>query len=79
LDLYAEDRRTVIFVTHDMDEALLTGDFIYVYGSRPMRLQNKFSLADIKEDRRERKLYGDTLTAVKNEIYKETEKWQVKK
>jgi NitT/TauT family transport system ATP-binding protein len=76
LNLYKEDRRTVIFVTHDMDEALLTGDFIYVYGGRPMRLQNKFTL---EEDKNTRKLYGQALTLVKNEIYKETEKWQPKK
>jgi hypothetical protein len=41
-----------------------------------MRLQNKFTL---DEDKHSRKLYGETLTIIKNEIHKETEKWQLKK
>jgi len=41
LDLYEKDRRTVLFVTHDMDEAMTTGDFIYLYSDKPMRLMNK--------------------------------------
>jgi NitT/TauT family transport system ATP-binding protein len=72
LELYEEDRRTVLFVTHDVDEALLVGDFIYVYGNKPMKLQKKFAVAD---ERGSRKLYADSLTEIKNEIYKETEKW----
>jgi len=73
LSLYGEDNRTVIFVTHDIDEALMTGDFIYVYGNKPMYLQKKFVLS---ESRSRRKLYNESITAVKNEIYRETEKWQ---
>ena len=72
LSLYEEDRRTVLFVTHDVDEALMTGDYIYVYGSKPLRLQRKFSVEGKKG---ERKLYADSLTKIKNEVYMETEKW----
>ena len=72
LSLYKEDKRTVIFVTHDIDEALMTGDCICVYGDKPMRLQKKIM---VDEDKNSRKLYGDTLTKIKNEIYRETEKW----
>jgi NitT/TauT family transport system ATP-binding protein len=72
LELYEEDRRTVLFVTHDIDEALLVGDFIYVYSNKPLKLQQKFTVADARGDR---KLYADSLTKIKNEIYKETEKW----
>ena len=76
LHLYKEDKRTVLFVTHDIDEALMTGDCICVYSNKPMRLQRKFT---VDEDKNSRKLYGDTLTEIKNEIYKETEKWHHKK
>jgi len=76
LSLYKEDKRTVLFVTHDIDEALMTGDCICVYGDKPMRLQKKFT---VDEDKNSRKLYDDTLTETKNEIYKETEKWHHKK
>jgi len=72
LNLYEEDERTVLFVTHDIDEALMTGDFIHVYSNKPLNLQRKFAVEDNKH---ERKLYGDSLTKIKNEIYKETEKW----
>ena len=74
IDLYEEDRRTVLFVTHDMDEALMTGDVIYVYSHKPMRLQRKFALDG---DKRSRKIYDEHITRVKNEIYRETEKWQL--
>jgi len=76
LSLYKEDKRTVLFVTHDIDEALMTGDCICVYSDKPMRLQKKFM---VDEDKNSRKLYGDNLTAIKKEIYRETEKWHHKR
>ncbi|MCL2320587.1 MAG: ATP-binding cassette domain-containing protein, partial [Oscillospiraceae bacterium] len=72
LNLYEEDKRTVIFVTHDIDEALLTGDFIYVYSKKPLNLLRKFTVNDSKSGR---KLYADSLIKIKQEIYKETEQW----
>ena len=72
LNLYEEDRRTVLFVTHDIDDALKIGDFIHIYSNKPLNLQKKFA---VEEDKHSRKLYSDSLTKVKNEIYKETEKW----
>jgi len=72
IDLYEKDKRTVLFVTHDIDEALLTGDFIHVYSNKPLTLQKKFA---VEEKQDTRKLYDDSITKIKNEIYKETEKW----
>ena len=76
LNLYGEDNRTVLFVTHDIDEALMTGDFIHVYSNKPLNLQRKFV---VEESKNKRKLYSDSLTKTKKEIYKETEKWQLQK
>lgn len=76
LNLYAEDNRTVIFVTHDVDEALMTGDYIYVYSNKPMGLQRRF---EVGEEKTSRKLYSENITGIKNEIYRETEKWQHRK
>jgi len=76
LSLYEEDKRTVLFVTHDIDEALLTGDFIYVYSHKPMSLQKKII---VDEEKKSRILYGENITRIKKEIYKETEKWLLKK
>jgi len=75
LSLYEEDKRTVIFVTHDADEALLTGDNIYLYGNKPMHLQKKFVVSGEKGNR---KIYDDDISRIKNEIYRETEKWHTK-
>jgi NitT/TauT family transport system ATP-binding protein len=72
LKLYDEAKRTVLFVTHDIDDALMTGDFIYIYSDKPLRLQRRFA---VEESKLGRMLYSDSLTNVKNEIYKETEKW----
>jgi NitT/TauT family transport system ATP-binding protein len=38
LALWQEDRRTVVFVTHSLDEAILLGDRVLVMSSRPGRL-----------------------------------------
>ena len=73
LSLYKEDKRTVIFVTHDIDEALMTGDSIYVYSDKPMHLQKKII---IDTDKDSRKLYDANIAEIKNAIYMETEKWQ---
>jgi NitT/TauT family transport system ATP-binding protein len=35
LDRWQEDQRTILFITHDVDEALLLGDRVIVLGPRP--------------------------------------------
>ena len=75
LQLYEEDRRTAVFVTHDIDEALLTGDFIYVYSNKPLSLLNKFALND---DRSKRSLYDDGIIKIKEAIYNETKQWMTR-
>ncbi|MGM0530912.1 MAG: ABC transporter ATP-binding protein [Bacteroidota bacterium] len=42
LRLWREDRRTVIFVTHDVDEALVLGEEIYVFSRPPVRVKKRF-------------------------------------
>jgi NitT/TauT family transport system ATP-binding protein len=38
LDIWAEDRRTVIFVTHDIEEAIFLGQHIILLEKNPMRI-----------------------------------------
>ena len=38
LELWERERKTVVFVTHDIDEALLLGDRVYVMTTRPGRI-----------------------------------------
>lgn len=40
LELWEKERKTVIFVTHDIDEALLLADRVYVMSVRPGRIQD---------------------------------------
>ena len=41
LRVWEEHRKTVLFVTHDIDEAILLGDRIYVMTARPGRLKEE--------------------------------------
>ncbi|WP_433346808.1 ABC transporter ATP-binding protein [Microtetraspora malaysiensis] len=44
LELWERDRKTVLFVTHDIDEALLLGDRIIVMTARPGRIKSSFDV-----------------------------------
>jgi len=72
ISLYEKDKRTVLFVTHDIDGALMTGDFVYIYSDKPMSLQNRIVVTGEKKNR---KIYDENIVRIKNVIYRETEKW----
>lgn len=44
-EVWAEDRRTVLFVTHDVEEALVLSDTVYVMTARPGRVQARVDVA----------------------------------
>lgn len=44
LGLWERDRKTVIFITHDIDEALLLGDRIVVMSARPGRIKTSIQV-----------------------------------
>jgi ABC-type nitrate/sulfonate/bicarbonate transport system ATPase subunit len=39
LDLWTADRKTIVFVTHDVDEAVYLSDTVHVMSGRPGRIQ----------------------------------------
>jgi len=44
------DKRTVVFVTHDIDEALLLGNEIFVFSKAPVIIKDKFTLSSSFSD-----------------------------
>ncbi|MCT4606985.1 MAG: ABC transporter ATP-binding protein [Marinisporobacter sp.] len=49
--LWMDDSRTVIFVTHNIEEALLLGDTIYLFSNSPVKIEKSFELNISKEKR----------------------------
>jgi len=64
--LWQMDKRTVIFVSHDIDEALLLGNDIYVFSKAPVEIKRKFVITE-----KERSLHDPSFLKLKNEIWKE--------
>jgi ABC-type nitrate/sulfonate/bicarbonate transport system ATPase subunit len=44
LDVWAQFQKTVIFVTHDIDEAILLSDRVYVMSPRPGRIEDVLTI-----------------------------------
>ena len=46
-----KEKRTVLFVTHDIDEAILLSDKIYVLGNSPVEIKNIIENKNITKDK----------------------------
>src|SRR5437588_239866 len=44
LKVWSENRKTVVFITHDIDEAIRLGDRVVVFSSRPGRVKDSFNI-----------------------------------
>jgi NitT/TauT family transport system ATP-binding protein len=65
LKIWALDRRTIIFVTHSIDEAVLIGNKIYVLSSHPVKIKKTFN---IDMDQLARSLQDKDIVEIKKEI-----------
>ncbi|MDY5912677.1 MAG: ABC transporter ATP-binding protein [Inconstantimicrobium porci] len=45
-----KEKRTVILVTHDIDEALKVSDYIFVFGKRPVEILQQYDLYDSNKE-----------------------------
>ncbi|MGL4910884.1 MAG: ABC transporter ATP-binding protein [Romboutsia sp.] len=45
-EILRKEKRTVIFVTHDIEEALYLGDYIYILGENPTKIKKYFKKND---------------------------------
>jgi NitT/TauT family transport system ATP-binding protein len=76
LELQKAERKTVIFVTHDVDEAVFLADRIIVFSARPARVLRDLNLRaelpaertlDIQETAAFRKLRHEVLSLIRHE------------
>lgn len=65
LALWESKKNTIIFVTHEIDEALLLGDRILFLSSRPTKVMTEFRIETAKIGR---KLTDPALVEVRNQI-----------
>lgn len=42
--LWGSEKHTILFITHDVEEATFLADTVYVLSKRPMEIKNKFSV-----------------------------------
>ncbi len=66
IKLWKEDRRTVLFVTHEPAEALMTADNIHIIGGEPCRELYK---TEIKTQRNSRTETADEIVKVREMLY----------
>lgn len=45
-----EDKRTVLFITHDIEQALFLSDYIYVLNNKPVKIVYNLSKDELSED-----------------------------
>lgn len=65
LTLWQDTKKSIIFVTHEIDEALLLGDRILLLSSRPTKVTKEFVLKNQKD---KRSLTDLNLINIRNEI-----------
>lgn len=68
LRLWKETRKTVVFVTHSIDEALLAADRIVVLGGKPVVITSDYSI-DIDKDNRD--MNDERLSRIFSKLYTE--------
>jgi NitT/TauT family transport system ATP-binding protein len=71
LRLWNKDKRTVIFVSHDLDETLTVANYVYVMSNKPMQI---IETVTINQAHKQRTLYHSKIVSVKEKIIKLTKK-----
>jgi NitT/TauT family transport system ATP-binding protein len=68
LELWERYRKTIVFITHDIDEAILLADTVYVMSARPGRIQARIPV-DLPRPRGLALLTEPAFNALKREIF----------
>jgi NitT/TauT family transport system ATP-binding protein len=67
LDIWQSSHKTVLFITHDIDEAILLGDRVYVMTARPGRIKEMVEI-DLPRPRIVEMLMSEAFMAIKRRI-----------
>jgi len=70
LSVWEKHRRTVIFITHDIDEAILLADIVYVMSARPGRLSFRLPI-DLPRPRAVDLVTDEAFNALRRQIFSE--------
>lgn len=79
LDVWDESHKTILFVTHDVDEAVFIGDTIYVMTARPGRIKARIEVElpnqrtfDLKLSEEFMKIKREVMGLIREEAWKAT-------
>jgi NitT/TauT family transport system ATP-binding protein len=67
LGIWEQSHKTVLFITHDIDEALFLGDVVYVMSARPGRIKQEIAV-DLPRPRGPEVLTAPRFVALKREV-----------
>ena len=67
LAIWEQSHKTVLFITHDIDEALFLGDVVYVMTARPGRIKQEIAV-DLPRPRGPEVLTAPRFVALKREV-----------
>ncbi|MDA7965328.1 ABC transporter ATP-binding protein [Ruegeria sp.] len=72
MDINAREKKTTVFVTHDVEEAILLASRIVIFSSRPARIVKEIRVDDLipPESRRDGSLDMETFMALRADILK---------
>lgn len=68
LDLWEDEKRSVLFITHSIDEALLLSDRVYVFSNKPTTILHEIQVPFARPRPEELPLHPE-FVALKQEIY----------
>jgi NitT/TauT family transport system ATP-binding protein len=69
LRLWLAQRKTVMMVTHDVDEAVYLSERVLVMSKRPGRIVREFRIALDRSGSREQTVLSDAFTRLRNEVW----------
>jgi NitT/TauT family transport system ATP-binding protein len=67
LDIWQQSHKTVLFITHDIDESILLGDHVYVMTARPGRIKELVEI-DLPRPQTADMLTSEAFMAIKRRI-----------